>query len=377
MCVIIHVIVSTCVSTDCAFFKWMQFSHASFSTGGPTAVPPRITSGFAKATNPQFNVLLWLEEVPIGSTVVTSIHEKVESEGDAPTVTFCHGTAKITPWSWSLDVKESLSHVRGVWIDMPPQTKIENDRGPVLNITCKIMESRCRGGEGGQGVQESHMPSAPPVEVIGGSEWNAAVEAGHQKQREESGGQGVQEPGGPGFAWQATHMPSAPPVEESGGQGVQEPPVQEVPITPDDGFNSKPVAENASCHFYIPRAVMERTAPNLWHDRMKDSKMPEGLAMAPLVNYHPIAIGWDWKVMEYHDSALVYDEAGNNLDNLIPKDTTKITNTTNTTDIGKTNQTNLTTSHRHRLQDSRTPRLPNFLKFTVIATTSNWYDDYD
>ena len=301
-------------------------SHASFSTGGPTAVPPRITSGFAKATNPQFNVLLWLEEVPIGSTVMTSIHEKVESEGEAPTVTFCHGTARITPWSWSLDVKESLSHVRGVWIDMPPQTKIENDRGPVLNVTCKIMESR-------SGVQESGGQGGPGVE---------------------SGGLGV----------------------ESGGQGVQEPPVQEVPITPDDGFNSKPVAENASCRFYIPRAVMERTLVNLWHDQMKDPKMPEGLAMAPLVNYHPMSIGWDWKLSEYHGSA-VLDEAGNDIQNLIPKDTTKITNTTNTTDIGKTNQTNLTTSHRHRLQDSRTPRLPNFLKFTVIATTSNWYDDSD
>ena len=170
-------------------------SHESFSTGGPTSVLPRIHPGFVKSTNPQFNVLTWLEDVPIGSTVITSVYEKVEPEGDAPTVTFCHGTAKITPWSWSLDVKESLAHARGCWVDLPPQTKADFDRGPVLNITCKIMDVRTT-ESGGQGV------GGPGVDLLG-----LGVE--------ESGGSG-----GPGVAWQAMHnMPGAPPPRGAASQG--------------------------------------------------------------------------------------------------------------------------------------------------------------
>ena len=93
-------------------------THALFSTGGETAVLPRINTGYPKTTNPQFNMLVWLQDVPVGSTVITSIHEKVEAGPDAPPVTFCHGTAKINPWSWSLDVKESLGHAGGCWIDL-------------------------------------------------------------------------------------------------------------------------------------------------------------------------------------------------------------------------------------------------------------------
>ena len=112
--------------------------------GGETGILPHVSTGYPKTTNPQFNVLLWLQEVPIGSTVITSIHEKVQAPPDVPAVTFCHGTAKVNPWSWNLDVKESLGHASGCWIDLPPQTKIENDRGPVLNVTCKILEPSCR-----------------------------------------------------------------------------------------------------------------------------------------------------------------------------------------------------------------------------------------
>ena len=261
-----------------------------------TAVLPRIHPGFPKATNPQFNVLDWLPDVPVGSTLIASIHEKVESEGDAPTVTFCHGTARIKPWSASLEVMASLASALGSWIDLPPQTKIENDRGPVLNVTCKIMEVEESRGQG----------------VLSGQAWQGC--GGQGVEVEESRGQGV-----PGQAWQATHMPSAPPH-------VEEPPVKEVPINSDDDFQSRPVgqaeaAEATSCRFYIPRAVMGQSLPNLWPDQVKDPRMPAGLALAPLANYHAMAIGWDWTTMEYHPSALVYDEGQNVIpEGVIPKD---------------------------------------------------------
>lgn len=256
-------------------------THAFFSTGGETAVLPRIKHGYPKTTNPQFNILLWLQEVPVGSTLITAIHEKIEAEPNAPAVTFCHGTAKINPWDWSLDVKKSLGHAGGCWIDLPPQTKVENDRGPVLNVTCKILAPQCRTPDpleyveesGGQGVlpeQALHMPSAPAdpgaveVEVTSEDSFKMCV------------GQGVTSSGSQG-------------VSSSGGQDV----------------NSKtvPVAESTTCCFYIPRAMMERPA-NLWPDDMIDVKPTPGLPLSPLINYNVMAIGWDWTTMSYHKSSI-------------------------------------------------------------------------
>ena len=218
----------------------MEASTPSHASGGQTSVTPSVFSGFAKSTNPQFNVLTWLHNVPIGSTVKTSIHERVESRSGGQDVTYCHGTAKNSPWSWGLDVKESLANARGRWMDLPPQTKIQNDRGPVMSVTCKIMTEGVESG--GQGVQ------------LGGG---VAF-----------GGQDAQ---GPGVAWQAM-QPSAPPESvASGGQDVEgpvEPPVMDVPITSEDGFTQRPV-DSPTCRFYIPRAVMEQLPPNLWADDVK------------------------------------------------------------------------------------------------------------
>ena len=265
MCLFVRVLLLT------VFFQMEASSpsHASLGTGGTTTVAPRIHCGFVKSTNPQFNVLTWLGEVPIGATVITSIYERVESEGDAPTVTFCHGTARINPWSLNLDVKESLAHASGCWIDLPPQTKIENDRGPVLSVTCKVMEVRTT-ESGGEGVQPGGLG------VVSGGLGVA------------SGGQEVWS------SWQAMQgIASAPPEEAQ-----VEPPVQEVAITCDDGFkdmSAMSAAESTTCCFYIPRAIMERTSPNLWGDLVKGDTHPHGLPRSPLMNYHVMAMGWDWK----------------------------------------------------------------------------------
>ena len=239
------------------------------NTGGGTSILPRVVTGYTKTTNPVFSFLTWITDVPVGSSVITSIHEKVEPGSDAPAVTFCHGTAKVNPWSWSLEVKGSLASAKGCWVDLTPQTRVQDDRGPVLNITCKIMSCK-----------------TPP-------------------EPEESGSQGV----GP-IPEQALHMPSAP----------EAPGAEEVEITSDDSFKMSegqgvsssgrqgvmPVPESTTCCFYISRTMMEKPA-NLWADTVNDlTKLPAGLSRTPFVNYHVMAIGWDWTKGCYHESCIGY-----------------------------------------------------------------------
>ena len=72
------------------------------ATGGLTPNPPQIFKPFAKATNPVFNTLMWLDKIPVGSTVCVSVMEVItEVEGLDCThgpPTFCHGTCRVCPW---------------------------------------------------------------------------------------------------------------------------------------------------------------------------------------------------------------------------------------------------------------------------------------
>ena len=80
--------------------------------------------------------------------MLTSIHEKVEPEPGVPPVTFCHATSKINPWALSPDSKASLGGAGECWVDFLPQTRVENDCSPAINVTCQMVEF----GFGGQGV---------------------------------------------------------------------------------------------------------------------------------------------------------------------------------------------------------------------------------
>ena len=111
----------------------MEAFFVAICPGGTTSILPKIFQPFHKSTNPRFNQMLWLDDVPIGSSIVITIMERVRAEGlgvsgsETEDVVFVHGKAVLKPWEhgdfcWD-------------WVDLVPQTKTANNRGPVLNVT--------------------------------------------------------------------------------------------------------------------------------------------------------------------------------------------------------------------------------------------------
>ena len=100
---------------------------------------------FPKTTNPIFNKLVWLESVPIGSSIFVYVYERIEGL-DPSEATFCHGKATIKPWeSQGVEGLQDLPHTYGAWVDLVAQTKVDNDRGPIIKVSVAISDTIVKG----------------------------------------------------------------------------------------------------------------------------------------------------------------------------------------------------------------------------------------
>ena len=89
--------------------------------------------------------MVWLESVPIGSTIFVYVYERIE--GHVPSeASFCHGKATIKPWeSQGVEGLQDLPRTYGAWVDLVAQTKVENDRGPIIKVSVAISDFIVKG----------------------------------------------------------------------------------------------------------------------------------------------------------------------------------------------------------------------------------------
>jgi hypothetical protein len=113
-----------------------------------------------------FNHLEWFCDVPIGSTFQVFVHERIQGQE----ATFCHGKATIKPWESRGVEGLDLHCTYSTWVDLVAQTKIQNDRGPVIKITVaisdeKVEASRSRRFQPDPTQATSSFPSGPQLPV--------------------------------------------------------------------------------------------------------------------------------------------------------------------------------------------------------------------
>ena len=63
------------------------------------------------------------------------VYERIEGHE----ATFCHGKATIKPWeSQGVEGLQDLPRTYGAWVDLVAQTKVDNDRGPIIKVSVAI-----------------------------------------------------------------------------------------------------------------------------------------------------------------------------------------------------------------------------------------------
>ena len=99
--------------------------------GGNAGVAPIIMPLFLLTTNPSFNSMSWLENVPLGSKIDIYVFERINGQE----VALCHGKATSKPWeSQGVEGLQDLTHTFGLWVDLVAKTKVANHRGPVIKL---------------------------------------------------------------------------------------------------------------------------------------------------------------------------------------------------------------------------------------------------
>ena len=68
--------------------------YCVFPASDNVGVAPRIMSNFLKTSNPIFNSMSWLENVPVGSKIDIYVFERINGRE----VALCHGKATTNPW---------------------------------------------------------------------------------------------------------------------------------------------------------------------------------------------------------------------------------------------------------------------------------------
>ena len=62
--------------------------------------------------------MVWLENVPVGASIIIYLHEKIEGvEESKDGATFCHGKAVVKPWEDGPGMAE-LHRTYGVWLSV-------------------------------------------------------------------------------------------------------------------------------------------------------------------------------------------------------------------------------------------------------------------
>ena len=114
----------------------------------------------------------WLENVPVGSKIDIYVFERINGQE----VAFCHGKATIKPReNQGVEGLQDLTGVYGSWVDLVAETKVANDRGPVIKLTVAINDHTAD-------VKVSRGPSAD--QALKGYTWGIIF-------RSVSGSQGV------------------------------------------------------------------------------------------------------------------------------------------------------------------------------------------
>jgi hypothetical protein len=230
---------------------------------------PKIFQPFHRTTNPVFNQMLWMDDVPIGSSIVITIMERVKAEGlgvkgsETEDVVFVHGKAVLKPWQHG--------DFRWDWVDLVPQTKTANDRGPVLNVTLVVCERPLD-----VDIAQALRASAPPIEEM-------SVDS------DDSFKMGEASLGGAGCVEEHDALGG------TGSRGVQ---VSSGGVASASACASASASALFSGTFAID-AVMQKHQATCWVDVVVGSAHPTGLATSPMRNYNAMAIKFDFEKGDY------------------------------------------------------------------------------
>ena len=247
----------------------MEALFVAICPGGTTPILPKILQPFHKTTNPVFEQMFWMDDVPIGASIIITIMERVKAEGlgvggtETEDVVFVHGKATLKPWVHG--------DYRWDWVDLVPKTKTANDRGPVVNVTLKVHDRPHPGVLEAQAFRASAPYTLAPVEEM----------SVHSDDSFKMGDMEVEATLSLGVEASASASSASASASSASASALA----------------------LFSGTFAID-AVMQKYVVNLWMDVVLGSAHPIGLATSPMRNYNALAIGFDFEKGDYPSYSL-------------------------------------------------------------------------